>query len=152
MDVQTILWPTDLSQTSKKAAPKIIELAQKHGAKIVLLYVGVDLCSYFPAYGDYPKADLITDFQSWELEKAKDKMEDFCAKELSACPNLEMRMVTGDAAEEILKKIGEEKADLVVMATRGEGVEWAAKSGTTLAPIAEKIIARSPVPVMSINA
>ena len=52
MEVRTILWPTDLSKNSIKAAKHVSSLALKYQAKVIVLYVGVDLLSYFRAYGD----------------------------------------------------------------------------------------------------
>ncbi len=51
MEVETILWPTDLSKNSLRAARHVESLAEKYQAKVVLLYVGVDLMTYFTAYG-----------------------------------------------------------------------------------------------------
>ena len=42
MEVRTILWPTDLSKNSIKAAKHVSSLAEKYQAKVILLYVGVD--------------------------------------------------------------------------------------------------------------
>ena len=77
MEVRTILWPTDLSKNSIKAAKHVSSLAQKYQAKIILLYVGVDLLSYFRAYGD-PSKDQLEHFQSWELKQAKKHLETVC--------------------------------------------------------------------------
>lgn len=47
--VRTILWPTDLSRNSLKAAKHVVSLAEKYQAKIVMLYVGTDLTAYWEA-------------------------------------------------------------------------------------------------------
>jgi len=112
MEVRTILWPTDLSKNSIKAAKHVSSLALKYDAKVILLYVGVDLMSMFPAYGT-PSGDQVQHFQKWELEQAKKHLEGVCAKELKACPNIDVRLVQGDAAAEILKAIKEAKADMI---------------------------------------
>ena len=58
MEVRTILWPTDLSKNSIKAAKHVSSLALKYQAKVILLYVGVDLMSYFRAYGDSQQGSI----------------------------------------------------------------------------------------------
>jgi nucleotide-binding universal stress UspA family protein len=121
MDVKTILWPTDLSKASLKAAPHVVRLAETFKAKVVVLYVGVDLCAYFPAYGNYPSTDTVSEFQNWELKQARDKLAGICAGELKGCPMLITRIVTGDAPAEILKAAASEKADMLVMTRRGTG-------------------------------
>ncbi|EPR38702.1 UspA domain-containing protein [Desulfovibrio sp. X2] len=146
MDVKTILWPTDLSAHSRKAAPHVVSLAEKYGAKIYLLYVAVDLCAYFPAYGNYPSADEMQRFQSWEIEQAKKKMEGICAEDLSACPNVEIRLVSGSAAPEILKAAKELHADMIVL-TGGEYGQQSDAVEPRLSHIVSRVLEASPVPV-----
>jgi nucleotide-binding universal stress UspA family protein len=151
MEVRTILWPTDLSHNSIKAAKHVESLAQKYQAKVILLYVGVDLMNYFPAYGSYPSEEHLHNFQNWELTHAKKKLESVCEKELKACPNIEIRLVQGDAATEILKMIKQEKADMVVMTTHGRGAEALDQVGPEFGSVARRVMAASSVPVHLIN-
>jgi nucleotide-binding universal stress UspA family protein len=150
MEVRTILWPTDLSKNSIKAAKHVSSLAQKYQAKVVLLYVGVDLLSYFRAYGD-PSKDQLEHFQSWELKQAKKHLEAVCEQELKACPNIEVKLVQGDAASEILKTIKEAKADMVVLTTHGRGQEDLDRKSADFGSVAKKVMANSPVPVHLVN-
>jgi nucleotide-binding universal stress UspA family protein len=150
MEVRTILWPTDLSKNSIKAAKSVSSLALKYEAKVILLYVGVDLLSYFRAYGD-PSKDQLEHFQSWELKQAKKQLEGVCAKELKACPNIEVKLVQGDAAAEILKMVKEAKADLVVLTSHGRGHEDLDQKSSDFGSVAKKVLANSPVPVHLVN-
>ena len=150
MEVRTILWPTDMSKNSVKAAKHVSSLALKYEAKIILLYVGVDLLSYFRAYGD-PSKDQLQHFQSWELDQAKKQLETVCAKELKACPNIEVKLVQGDAATEILKTVKEAKADLVVLTSHGRGQEDLDQKSTDFGGVAKKVLANCPVPVHLVN-
>ena len=150
MEVRTILWPTDLSKNSIKAAKHVSSLALKYEAKVILLYVGVDLLSYFRAYGD-PSKDQLEHFQSWELKQAKKHLEGVCAQELKNCPNIEVKLVQGDAASEILKTIKEAKADMVVLTSHGRGQEDLDQKSSDFGSVAKKILANSPVPVHLVN-
>lgn len=150
MDVHTILWPTDLSPSSIAAAPQVLELSEKYGASIVLLYVGVDICSYFPAYGNYPSRDRMQEFQGWEIEQAKKRMEKLCDEELKTCPNVFIRLAQGNPVDQILKKIKEESVDLIVLPTKGYG-DIRRGSGGTLSEVVEQVVLQSPVPVMTLN-
>ena len=150
MEVRTILWPTDLSKNSIKAAKHVSSLAQKYQAKIILLYVGVDLLSYFRAYGD-PSKDQLEHFQSWELKQAKKHLETVCEQELKACPNIELKLVQGDAASEILKTIKDAKVDMVVLTSHGRGQEDLDQKSADFGSVAKKILANSPVPVHLVN-
>jgi nucleotide-binding universal stress UspA family protein len=150
MEVRTILWPTDLSKNSIKAAKHVSSLAEKYQAKVILLYVGVDLASYFRAYGD-PSKEQLSHFQDWELKQAKKHLEEVCSKELTACPNIEVKLVHGDAASEILKTINTAKADMVVLTTHGRGQEELDQKSADFGSVAKKVLANSPVPVHLVN-
>jgi nucleotide-binding universal stress UspA family protein len=151
MEVRTILWPTDLSKNSIKAAKHVSSLAEKYQAKVILLYVGVDLLSLFPAYGNYPSEDQLEHFQNWELKQAKKHLETVCAQELQACPNIDVRLVQGDAATEILKTITDAQADLVVLTTHGRGHDELDQKSAEFGSVAKKVMANSPVPVHLVN-
>lgn len=150
MEVRTILWPTDLSKNSIKAAPHVQSLAEKYKAKVILLYVGVDLMSHLGAYGE-PSKEHVAQFQKFEMDHAQKKLESVCQEELKACPTLDVRLVQGDAAAEILKAIDKEKADMVVITTHGRGAEEMDKVSAEFGGVAKKVIANSPVPVHLVN-
>jgi len=151
MEVRTILWPTDLSKNSLKAAKHVSSLAEKYQAKVILMYVGVDLMSYFPAWGNYPSGDQLEHFQGWELKQAKKQLESVCAQELKACPNIEVKLVQGDAAAEILKAIKETGADMVVLTTHGRGQKDLDQKSADFGSVAKKVMANSPAPVHLVN-
>jgi nucleotide-binding universal stress UspA family protein len=151
MEVRTILWPTDLSKNSIQAAKHVSSLAEKYQAKVIVLYVGVDLMSHFPAWGSYPSEEHLKHFRDWEVKHAKQQMEAVCEKELKSCPNLEMRLVQGDAATVILKTIKQEKADLVVLTTHGRGTERLDQKSPEFGSVARKVLTNSPVPIHLVN-
>jgi nucleotide-binding universal stress UspA family protein len=132
------------------AAKHVSSLALKYQAKVILLYVGVDLLSYFRAYGD-PSKDQLEHFQSWELNQAKKHLETVCEQELQACPNIEVKLVQGDAASEILKTIKEAKADMVVLTSHGRGQEDLDQKSADFGSVAKKVLANSPAPVHLVN-
>ncbi len=150
MDVKTILWPTDLSGNSLKAAPQVVSLANTYQAKVILLYVGTDLTTLDQAYG-YPGQEHLRHFQEWELKKAKEQMEGICAKDLQACPMLHLKLVQGDPAAEILKAIDEEQADMVVLTSHGKGQEALDAKSPEFGSVARKVLALSPKPVVVVN-
>lgn len=151
MAYTTILWPTDLSRSSLQAVKHVQELAATHEARVVVLYVGLNLCGYFPAYGNYPGEEQLREFHSWELEQARKKLEEICSKGLSACPALTVRVTQGDPTTEILKAVKTEKADLVVMTTRGGGSDARGVETPGLGTVAARVILASPVPVQLVN-
>jgi nucleotide-binding universal stress UspA family protein len=150
MEVRTILWPTDLSRNSLKAAPLVNSLAEKYQAKVIVLYVGVDLTNLSRAYG-YPGDQHLKHFQEYELQQAKQKLESVCQKDLSACPLLDIKLVQGDPATEILKAVKAEKADMVILSTHGRTADEVDALTHEFGSVAKKVITNSPVPVQLVN-
>ncbi len=151
MEVHTILWPTDLSKNSIKAAKHVESLAEKYQAKVVLLYVGVDPMTLFPAWGNYPSQEQMKHFQDFELKHARKQLESVCEKELKACPKIELRLVQGDAAAEILKAVKAERADMVVLTSHGRGAEELDQKSADFGSVAKKVMANAAVPVHLVN-
>jgi nucleotide-binding universal stress UspA family protein len=151
MEVRTILWPTDLSKNSIKAAKHVSMLAQKFQAKVILLYVGVDLMSMFPAYGNYPSEDQLKHFQNWELKQAKKHLESVCETELTACPNIDVHLLQGDPATEILRTIDQSRVDLVVLTTHGRGHDELDQKSSEFGSVVKKVMANAAVPVHLVN-
>jgi len=116
-----------------------------------MLYVATDLTSMFGGYAHEPGEHHLQHFQEWELKQAKSKMQHLCETELKACPNMEIRLVQGDAASEILKAVQTEKADLVVITTHGLSHDKMEKKSPLFGSVAEKVIRTSPVPVHLVN-
>jgi nucleotide-binding universal stress UspA family protein len=150
MEVRTILWPTDLSRNSLQAAKHVNSLAEKYQAKVVVMYVGVDLMNQLKSYG-YPSEEHLKHFQTWELEQAKKKLATVCEDNLQACPLLDVHLVQGDAAEEILKAAKELNADMVVLCSHGRTADDLDKASPEFGSVARKVLAGSPVPVHLVN-
>ena len=150
MEVRTILWPTDLSKNSLKAAKHVMSLADKYQARVIMMYVGTDLTAMDQAYG-YPSQEHLRHFQDWELTKAKKQMEGICEQDLKACPLLQVKLVQGDPAGEILKAVQEEKADLLVLTSHGKGHEAVDQKSVEFGSVARKVLAQSPITVHLVN-
>jgi len=151
MEAHTILWPTDLSKNSLKAAKFVNSLAEKYQAKVVVLYVGVDLMNLLPYGGKYPSEEHLHHFQNWELEQAKKKLETVCDANLKSCRLFNLRLVQGDPAAEILKAVKDEKADMMVLSTHGRSADDLDAASAEFGSVARKVLAGSPVPVTLVN-
>jgi nucleotide-binding universal stress UspA family protein len=151
MEIKTILWPTDLSRNSLKAAKNVESLAEKYQAKVILLYVGVDPMTMFPAWGNYPSQEQMRHFQDFEMKHARQALETVCAKELKACPNIDIQLVTGHAACEIIKMAKDQKADMIVLTSHGRGHDELDQKSTEFGSVARQVLAQSPVPVHLVN-
>ena len=141
MEVHTILWPTDLSKNSIKAAKHVESLAEKYQAKVVLLYVGVDLMSHFGAYS-YPTPEHVKHFQDWEMQHAKKELE-AVVKGTEGWPEDRAAAGAGGRVKEIIKAIKKEKADMVVLTSHGRGHDELDQRSADFGSVAKKVMANS---------
>jgi len=126
--LKKILVTTDLSQYSLEAIQYAQSFSLLYASRILLLYV--------EEHGHHRGAgsDAAT-------------LAEFVARNID--PELRLTQVvrSGHAAEEITRFSQEENVDLIVMATHGRtGVKHA-----LLGSVAEKVVRRSPVPVMTVK-
>ncbi|WP_419779990.1 universal stress protein [Maridesulfovibrio sp.] len=147
MSVKTILWPTDLSRYSRDSIDEVVSLSTLYNAKVVVLYSTIDLCSYFPAYGNYPNKDRLNDFRDWEVEKARKALNKLCEEELRICPLIEIRLTMGDPVTNILEHAEKENVDLIVISSHGLGREKKNSPPDLIGSVTDQVIKQSPVSV-----
>lgn len=143
MEVKKILWPTDLSGRAKNALDYVRFLTEKFNAEIHVLYVITDFAHHRGLYGNFTP-DHVDKIFEWEKNKAKQRLDELCSKELEGCPLYVKHVAVGDPAQEIIKCIFEKTIDMVVLATCGAGgiFEFGA--------VAEKVVRHSSAPVVII--
>lgn len=143
MDVQKILWPTDLSGSAKQALNYVQSITEKYQAEIHVMYVIEDIAHHRGLYGNFTQ-DHIEKIIAWENKKAKERLDDICSQYLEGCPLYIKHVAVGDPAEEILKLIDKENIDMVIISTKGTRGIFAFGS------VAEKVVKNSPVPVVTV--
>lgn len=143
MEVERILWPTDLSGSAKQALRYVQSLTQKYQAEIHVLYVIEDIAHHRGWYGDF-EDDRINKIIEWEGKKAKERLDDICSNYLDGCPLYIKHVAVGDPAQEILNLVDKENIDMVILSTRG------AKGNFSFGSVAEKIVKNATVPVVTI--
>ncbi len=144
MEIRKILWPTDFSKNSEDALPYVTSLSQKYDAEIHILYVGEDLSHHEAWYGEF-ETTHIPKIREWEDKMAEKRLEDICSNHLEGCPRFIRHIRVGDPAQEILRTIGSEGVDIVVMATHGM------KGHFPFGSVTERVVKNSPVPVLTIS-
>lgn len=144
LKIKRILFPVDFTENSSKMLPYLLSMSEKYNSTVYLLHVVQDLNRWGKLYVPHPSMD---EFQKIALDSSRKTMEKICEEQLQRCPNFQKRVVSGDAADEILKIIDSEKIDLVVMGTHGrKGLEH-----VIFGSVAENVVKKSPVPVLLIN-
>jgi nucleotide-binding universal stress UspA family protein len=143
MEVRKVLWPTDFSANAEKALDYVTSLSEKYQTEVHVLYVIPELALHESWYGEFEKSH-IDKIQEWERKTAKKRLDQVCEDYLKGCPLYIKHIATGDPAEEIIKLVGREKIDMVVMATHGQ------KGRFHFGSVAEQVVKNSPVPVITI--
>jgi nucleotide-binding universal stress UspA family protein len=140
----TILHPTDFSESAEYAEEQAVRLAHAIGGEIVLLHVAVET----PLYGE-------------GLMRAKEVREVYEAARKWAAGALEARVAkigahglatrwllrTGVPHEEIARVATEERADYIVIGTRGRGGLERALLGS----VADRVVRTAPCPVVTVR-
>lgn len=143
-DFKTILFATDFSENSDHAFQYALSLAKKFNARLAVVHVinePVDLRGFYVPHISFDKLEE-------EIEEGAQKMmEKFCRTHIRDYDNYETYILPGLPFDEIIKHAGVLAADLVVMGTHGRtGLDHMLFGST-----AEKVVRKSPVPVMTIR-
>jgi nucleotide-binding universal stress UspA family protein len=141
---KTILFATDFSTSSEYALKYALSLARKFESRLGIIHVinePVDLRGFYVPHISFDQLEA-------EIEAgARKMMESFCQTHADGYPGVETFVVPGIPYDEIIKKAAELSADLVVVGTHGRtGLDHVLFGST-----AEKVVRKSPVPVMTIR-
>ena len=134
-----ILVPVDGSDTSSRALKHAHDLAKQMAKPAKLVVVAVD-DALFPGVERKIGAEAARQHHADNFERMLAPARKALARSKVECAYLE---VVDGIADGILSAIGRQKADLVVMGSRGNG----AIKGTLLGSVSMKVLANSPVPV-----
>jgi nucleotide-binding universal stress UspA family protein len=113
-----ILFPVDLSEQSREAAPFVTAMAARFNSKLIVLHVLPPRLSYYPLPAAATPGALRQDQEDQERFR---KDFDLFITELGAELSVERRLQEGDAAECIISCAEENKINLVMMPTHGYG-------------------------------
>jgi nucleotide-binding universal stress UspA family protein len=139
VSVKNVLYATDFSPVAEFAAPIAAELARKFGAKLLAVHVRPPQVYGLAPPESWPAIQEAADRQSVEQKKHLEGL--FHGAENSVL------IGEGDTWEVISALIKEKEVDLVVIGTHGRrNLEK-----VLLGSVAEKILRRSPVPVLTVG-
>ena len=160
MDVEKILVPLDYSEDSQRALQWGASLAEKYGAKLLLLHViSKAVEEVFPQGGaSFTPTSSFSEVKTLDtyslrrqpliidlVDTADTELHDFAEKNLKDIAPVQVIVAVGRPAEEILRVAREEKVDLIVMGTHGRtGVRH-----LLLGSVAEAVTRHAPCPVLT---
>ena len=148
--MQRILAAVDGSAPSIRAVVFAADLASKYSAELILLTVGrdlsVELTSELETY--FRQEHIDAPLSGWRSAHAESVLADARLEaEAKGTKQISTRSSIGDAAEEIIGAAKDERADLIVMGSRGYG----RLAGLLLGSVAQKVLAHASCPVLIVR-
>ncbi len=164
VDVQKILYATDLSENARFAYAYAASLAELYGAKITLMHVLPELSELMDKHiVGYIDADRWEKIKAQHFDEARealigkrkdhlavhDVLQQFSenATEGEGVGSDQVIVERGNPVEKIIEHSEKEKFDLIVMGTHGHGTLEDAMIGST----ARRVIRRSKIPVLVVR-
>ena len=136
--IETILHPTDLSESARPALGLAIRLAEDHGARLIVLHVAAPSV----LYGEMEMTIPVPEMRQEILEADGIKLKDLVPGSGAEC-----RVVEGVAAAEIVRNAREEPCDMIVLETHGQGGVARLMLGSVVADV----LRQAPCPVLAIK-
>jgi nucleotide-binding universal stress UspA family protein len=139
-----VIVPTDFSEHSLRAVDYAIEIAEKFGSRLKLIYV----IEPFLQAADVSWTSVDFDELNKSHQKSAEQQLDQILKErIPKSVVAESMILFGKPFVEIVKVAREDNADLIVMATHGRGAVAHILMGST----ADKVVRKAPCPVLTVK-
>lgn len=136
-----IVVPVDSSALSRRALTHALELARNTGAKLTVLYVNQIIPLYHSTSG--PERQYIP----FEKLDGEDILNAMLADMGIQSDSISKRSATGNPAPLIVTVAAEERANLIVMGSRGFGL----LTGLLLGSVSQSVIKHAPCPVLIVK-
>lgn len=139
--INHILFPTDFSETAKKALPLALDIAKRSGAKLTLLHTLEEPYDFAPL-AENVKKSIRRDIESLFQEQLDEIRKDDHYNDIE----INTTIKNGHPVYIILEEAGVTNADLIIMGLTGaSGIEKMFVGSTT-----NKIITKSDTPVLAV--
>lgn len=143
--IRRILVPTDFSDPAEAALRYAKALAEEFGSTLHLMHVVPE--PYIYPWGTeistMPLVDLLTSSET----QAADRLKTLVDETGTLKGRVKTITAIGTPVDKILQQVADDGIDLVVMGTHGRG----AVGHLLLGSVAERIVRRSPVPVLTVK-
>jgi nucleotide-binding universal stress UspA family protein len=143
--IKRILVPTDFSEPAAAALKWATTLAQEFDGQLYLLHVVPEPYAY--PWGSELSTMPLTDILAQSEQSAQERMRHLAAETHLPVDRVITRAVIGTPVDQILATVAEQNIDLVVLGTHGRGMV----GHLLLGSVAERVIRRSPVPVLTLH-
>jgi nucleotide-binding universal stress UspA family protein len=143
--IQNILVPTDFSECAEAALTYASELARRFDAHLKLLHV-VAMPILYPTGSEFAIAPMLVVTASAET-RARMNLDELAQRLSLPAGRVSVQTLVGMPVNEILEAVQKDHIDLIVMGTHGRG----AIDHLLLGSVAERVVRKSPVPVMTVH-
>jgi universal stress protein A len=146
LPLKKIVCPTDFSEPSFEALQAAVELARHFSAELIVVHVVQPI----PLVAAEHMGSVVFNVQAYqeEMEQAAlKKLQQLLAERVAAAIAVRPLVALGDPADQIVRAADDAKADLIVIATRGQtGIKR-----LVFGSVAEKVVRLAGTPVLSIR-
>lgn len=143
--IKNILVPMDFSECADAALNYATELARRFDAHLQLFHV-VALPVLYPTGSELATAPLFEMTASAEAH-ARRSLDERAQRLGLPAGRVDVRTIVGMPVTEILDAVQKEHIDLIVMGTHGRGM----LDHLLLGSVAERVVRKSPVPVLTVH-
>lgn len=143
--IKRILVPTDFSEPAAAALKWATTLAREFDGQLYLLHVVPEPYAY--PWGSELSTMPLTDILAQTEQSADERLRQLAAETQLPPDRVVTRTVIGTPVDQILATIAENGVDLVIVGTHGRGMV----GHLLLGSVAERLIRRSPVPVLTVH-
>lgn len=140
--IARVLAPVDLSEQSEMVMQHAAALSDAYAAPLDLLHV-VEEAAYPNAYGLDPLTPSLPNVQ----DRAREALETLAGRLDLRTDPVNIHVLAGHAARDIVEFADEHEADLIVMATHGR----TGLKRFLIGSVAEKVVRRAPCPVFTLK-
>lgn len=143
--IKRILVPTDFSDPATAALRLAAGLANEFGARLYLLHVVPEPYAY--PWGTELSALPINDILAQSEEGARQHLGELAAETGMPADRLSTHVLVGTPVDQVLALAKEQQIDLIVLGTHGRGLV----GHLLLGSVAERVVRRSTVPVLTVH-
>ncbi len=145
--IKKIAYSTDFSENADQAFELAFDLAKKYGARLFLVHVVPPLVFPSPTMEEFISEQANYQFIEQVTQRSTEQLESRYVGRMDDYRNVEVRVLSGHPASEILNFIDQEQVDLVVMGTHG----FTGLAHFFLGSTAEKVVRRAGCSVLTVH-
>jgi nucleotide-binding universal stress UspA family protein len=145
--IKKMAFSTDFSENANQAFDLAFDLAKKYGARLYLLHVVPPLVFPSPTMEEFISEQANYQFIEQVIQRSAEQMESSYVQRMGDYRNVQIRVLSGHPASEILNFIEQEHLDLVVMGTHG----FTGLAHFFLGSTAEKVVRRANCSVLTVR-